>query len=165
MNFEPVLSRQPVRQPWTHERAIALGHAIDCSTKSSYTSGTNSYLIFCHLHHRTIDPTLKTLSFFTVFMCHHINPKSVDNYLSGVCNNLESYFPNIRSAQNSPLVSCTLAGCKRLYGCPCRRKCALTREDLSIVYNKLIHSSTHDDHLFLSQLLCSFNRLLRLLVT
>jgi hypothetical protein len=34
MNFEPVLSRQPIQQPWTHERlvherAIALGHAID----------------------------------------------------------------------------------------------------------------------------------------
>jgi hypothetical protein len=131
MNFELALSRQPVWPPWTHEhlvreRAIALGHAIDHSTKLSYNSGTNSYLTFCHLHHRPIDPTPETLSFFTVFMCHHINPKSVDNYLSGVCNNLEGYFPHICASRNSALISCTLAGCKRLYSHPTRRKRALT---------------------------------------
>ena len=91
MNYEPTASRQPTWQPWMHERlvhehAIALGHAIDHFTKSSYNSATNSYLTFCHLHHRAVDPTPETLSFFTVFMCHHINPKSVDNYLSGICN-------------------------------------------------------------------------------
>jgi hypothetical protein len=167
MNFEPSLSRQPDRQPWTHarlvrERAIALGHAIDSSTKASYNSGTNSYLTFCHLHQRPIEPTPETLSFFTVFMCHHINPKSVDNYLSGVCNNLEGYFPNVRSARNSLLVSRTLAGCKRLYGRPTHRKRALTREDLLVVYNNLVSSPSHDDRLFLSQLLSGFDALLRL---
>jgi hypothetical protein len=167
MNFEPVLSRQPARQPWTHERlvrerAIALGHAIDRSTKSSYNSGTNSYLTFCHLHHRAIDPTPETLSFFTVFMCHHINPKSVDNYLSGVCNNLEGYFPNVRAARNSALVSRTLLGCKRLYGRPSHRKRALTRDDLLIVHDDLNLSESHDDLLFLTQLLSGFNALLRL---
>jgi len=167
MNFEPALSRQPVRPPWTHERlvrerAIALGHAIDRSTKSSYNSGTNSYLTFCHLHHRPIDPTPETLSFFTVFMCHHINPKSVDNYLSGVCNNLEGYFPHVRASRNSALVSRTLAGCKRLYGRPTRRKRALTRDDLLIVHNDLAHSQSHDDLLFLTLLLLGFNALLRL---
>jgi hypothetical protein len=167
MNFEPSLSRQPPRQPWTHERlvrerAIALGHAIDRSTKSTYDSATNSYLTFCHLHQRPIDPTPETLSFFTVFMSHHINPKSVDNYLSGICNNLEGFFPNIRSARNSPLVSRTLAGCKRLFGRPARRKRALTREDLFVVYNNLTASPSHDDRLFLSQLLTGFHALLRL---
>jgi hypothetical protein len=167
MNFEPILSRQPIRQPWTnerliHERAIALGHAIDRSTKSSYNSGTNSYLTFCHLHHRPIDPTPETLSFFTVFMSHHINPKSVDNYLSGVCNNLEGFFPEIRTARNSPLVSRTLAGCKRLHGRPSRRKRALTRNDLLSVHNDLTHSPSHDDKLFLTQLLSGFSGLLRL---
>lgn len=167
MNYEPTASRQPTRQPWTHERlvrerAIALGHAIDRSTKSSYNSGTNSYLAFCHLHHRPLHPTPETLSFFTVFMCHHINPKSVDNYLSGICNNLESFFPDVRAARNSPLVSRTLAGCKRLYGRPSRRKCALTREDLLIAYNDIHRSQSHDHQLFLTQLLSGFNALLRL---
>jgi hypothetical protein len=167
MNFEPVLSRQPTRQPWAHERlvrerAIALGHAIDRSTKSSYNSGTNSYLTFCYLHHRPIDPTPETLSFFTVFMSHHINPKSVDNYLSGICNNLEGYFPGVRAARNSSLVARTLAGCKHLYGRPSRRKRALTRDDLLVVHHSLVDSGSHDDLLFLTQLLSGFNALLRL---
>jgi hypothetical protein len=95
-------------------------------------------------------------------MCHHINPKSVDNYLSGICNNLEGYFPNVRAARNSALVSRTLTGCKRLYGRPSRRKQALTRDDLVTVYNNLSQSESHDDFLFLSQLLSGFNALLRL---
>ena len=95
-------------------------------------------------------------------MCHHINPKSVDNYLSGICNNLEGYFPNVRAAQNSALVSRTLAGCKRLYGRPSHCKCALTTADLLTVYNDLAHSTAHDDLLFLTQLLSGFNALLRL---
>src|ERR1700690_52804 len=120
MNFEPVLFRQPHRLPWTHERlvhehAIALGHAIDRSTKASYNSGTNSYLTFCHLHQWPGDPTPESLSFFTVYMCHYINPKSVDNYLLGICNNFESYFHNVCAACNSTLVSQTLTGCKWLY--------------------------------------------------
>jgi hypothetical protein len=113
MNFEPTVTRQPPSKPWWHERlvrerAIALGHAINRSTKASYNSATNSYLTFCHLHCRPIDPTPETLSFFTVFMSHHINPKSVDNYLSGICNNLEGFFPDIRKYRASPLVSKTL---------------------------------------------------------
>jgi hypothetical protein len=109
-----------------------------------------------------VDPTPETLSFFTVFMSHHINPKSVDNYLSGICNNLEGYFPNIRSARNSPLVSRTLVGCKRLYGRPTLRKRALTREDLLLIHDHLSSSQSHDDRLFLAQLLSGFNALLRL---
>ena len=167
MNYEPTPSRQPTRQPWTHERlvrerTIVLGHAIDRSTKSSYNSGTNSYLAFCHLHHRPVEPTPETLSFFTVFMSHHINPKSVDNYLSGICNNLESFFPNVRAARNSTLVSQTPAGCKRLYGHPSHCKCALTREDLLVVYDDLSHSQFYDHQLFLTLLLSGFNALLRL---
>jgi hypothetical protein len=167
MNLEPILTRQPTRQPWSHarlvyERAIALGHTIDRSTKSSYDSGTNSYLTFCHIHQRPVDPTPESLSFFTVFMCHHINPKSVDNYLSGICNNLETFFPNVRAARNSALVSRTLAGCKRLYGRPSLRKHALTRENLLSVYNYFSKSTSHDDKLFLTQLFSGFDALLRL---
>jgi hypothetical protein len=167
INFEPTVSWQPPHQPWTHEclvreRAITLGHAIDCSTKSTYNSATNSYLTFCHLHQRPIDPTPETLSFFTVFMCHHINPKSIDNYLSGICNNLEGYFPNIQSTHNSPLVSQTLASCNCLFGHPTHRKRVLTTDDLLIVYNNIITSPSHDNRLFLSQLLSSFHDLLHL---
>jgi hypothetical protein len=157
-NFNSTLFWQPTWQPCTHEClvckcTIALGHTIEHTTKSSYNSGTNSYLTFCKVHHRPIAPVLKNLNIFTIFMCHHINPKSVDNYLSGVCNNLKGYFPNAHATQNSALVSCTLAGCKWLYDCPAHRKCALTREDLLTVSNDLAHSTSHDDLLFLTQLL------------
>ena len=77
MIFEPVLSRQPVRQPWTHERlvrerAIALGHAIDRSTKSSYNSGTNSYLTFCHPSGNT-ESSIVTSAWYIVAHSSHCN--------------------------------------------------------------------------------------------
>ena len=93
-------------------------------------------------------------------MCHHINPKSVDNYLSGVCSNLEGYFPHVCASHNSALVSRTLAGCKQLYGCPAHCKRVLTQDDLLTVFNNLSNSHSHDDLLFLTQLLSGFNALL-----
>jgi hypothetical protein len=61
-------SRQPAWLPWSterlvHERAIALGMVLDKSTLSNYTSALNSYITFCHLHNRPIEPTRDTLSF------------------------------------------------------------------------------------------------------
>ena len=167
MNSPASKSRQPVRLPWTldrlvRERAIALSSAIDRSTRMTYNSAMNSYITFCNLHQRPLDPTPETLSFFTVFMSHHIHPNSVDSYLSGICNNLEGFFPDVRHNRNSRLVSQTLAGCKRLHGHPQRRKRALTREDLLIVFDDLTASLSHDDHLFLTQLLTGFDGLLRL---
>jgi hypothetical protein len=163
MNFEPILSWQP----WTNKRlihkcAIALGLTIDRSTKLTYNSGTNSYLTFCHLHNRLIDPTPETLSFFTVFISHHINPKLVDNYLSDICNNLEGFFLNICATRNSPLVSHTLASCKWLHSHPPHCKCALTQDDLHMVHNCLANSTSHNDMPFLTQLLTSFAALLSL---
>src|SRR6267143_1363693 len=102
-------SRQPKREAWTHdhllhERAVALGYAIDNSTWKGYGSALNSYFKFTRLHNFPIDPTPDTLSLFTVYMCHHIKPKSVDSYLSGICQQLETYFPDIRKERRSPLV-------------------------------------------------------------
>jgi hypothetical protein len=167
MIYEPIRSRQPIRTPWTlerlvHAQAVTLTHAVSRSTKLSYNSATNSYLAFCHMHHCPIDPTPDTLSFFAVYMCHHINPKSVDNYLSGICNNLEAFFPDVCHARNSPLVSKTLAGCKRLHGRPARRKHALTCDNIACIHARLATSAEHDDHLFLTQLVSGFDALLRL---
>ena len=83
-----VKSRQRQREAWTleqlvHKRAVAMGVAIDTSTTNTYGSTLNSYLEFCCLHKFPIEPTADTLSFFTVYMCHHIRPSSVDSYLSG----------------------------------------------------------------------------------
>ena len=160
-------SRQPVREAWSHdrllrERAIALGHAIDTSTLNSYSSALNSYLSFVRLHDLPVEPTPDTLSFFTVFMSHHIDPKSVSNYLSGICQQLEPYFANVRSARLSPLVDRTMKGCLRLKSSPVKWKRALTFGDLQKVVNDLDGSTLHDDLLFKAMLLTGFFALMRL---
>jgi hypothetical protein len=83
-------SRQPNRLLWTvdhliYEHSILLRMAIDDSTTSAYTLATNSYLTFCKLHGMPIDPTSETLSYYITFQSTHINPKSIESYLSGIC--------------------------------------------------------------------------------
>jgi hypothetical protein len=128
-------SRQPVCLPWTtdhliYERSILLGMAIDTSTASTYTSATNSYLAFCKLHNMPINPTPKTLSYYITFQSSHINPKSVESYLSGICNNLEPFFPEIRMNRASALVKRTLKGALHRHGRPTKRKSPLTTTHL-----------------------------------
>ena len=94
-------------------------------------------------------------------MCHHIVPDSVTSYLSGLCQQLEPYFLNVQPARHSPLVTCTLKGC-RLQGVATKRKRALTFSDLNLVYNDLKDSSSHDDKLFLAMLLTGFFALMRI---
>src|SRR5580704_11500457 len=101
MNSVTSVSRQPVRVAWTRdrlllERTIALGNSLDVSSYSTYTSALNSYISFCKLHNFDITPTEETLSFFVVYMSYHIKPQSVDSYLSGICNQLEPHFPDVR---------------------------------------------------------------------
>ena len=156
-----VRSRQPIREAWTHERlvrerAITLGQAIDNSTWKNYGSALNSYLNFIKMHDYPLDPTPNTLSLFTVYMCHHIKPRSVGTYLSSICHQLEPYFPDVRISCNSALVHRTLQGCKKIHAVPTSCKQALTITDLETVVNALSSSTNFDDHLFLAQLLTGF---------
>ncbi|KAF7973478.1 hypothetical protein HWV62_15084, partial [Athelia sp. TMB] len=160
-------SRQPIRAAWTrerlvYERAIALGSAIDPSTVATYTSALQSYLTFCRSHNFPIDPSPDTLSLYTVFMSHHINPKSVASYLSGIANQLEPFFPDVRTATRSPLVSRTLRGCKKLRAVGVHRKRPLRRHELAALRPTYVASSDHDDLLFISILLTGFFGLMRL---
>ena len=160
-------SRQPPRPAWTlerliHERSILLGMAIDASTQLSYSSALNSFLTFCKLHDFDINPTPETLSLYVTYQSSFINPKSVDSYLSGIANHMETFFPDVRNNRNSALVSRTLKGAKRRHGSPIHRKTPLSLEDLKIVFSDLKLSTDHDDLLFLSQLLIGFHVLLRL---
>jgi hypothetical protein len=162
-----VRSRQPRRETWTHERlvrerAIALGHAIDTSTWKSYGSALNSYLEFIRLHRLAVEPTKDTLSLYTVWMCHHIQPDSVDSYLSGICQQLEPFFPDIRANRRSELVARTLQGCMRLRNTPANRKRALTLDDLAVVLKFYQSSQDLDDNLFVAMLLTGFFGLMRL---
>jgi hypothetical protein len=160
-------ARQPVRDIWSrerlvHERAVALGNVIDKSTLSNYSSALNSYLNFVKLHDLPVDPSPETLSFFTVYMCHHINPRSVNTYLSGISQQLETHFPAVKEARNSTLVRRTLQGCMRMRGTATLRKRALTVDDLQLVVDHYKTSSSHDDLLFVAMLLTGFFGLLRL---
>jgi hypothetical protein len=160
-------ARQPVREVWSrerlvHERAIALGNALDRSTLSNYSSALNSYLNFVKLHDLAVEPTPETLSFFTVYMCHHVNPRSVNTYLSGISQQLEAHFPTVKEARNSTIVRRTLQGCMRMKGTATIRKRALTLDDLQLVINHYHISPTHDDLLFVAMLVTGFFGLLRL---
>ena len=159
--------RQPPQTAWPcdrllRERAIALGLVIDTSTLNTYSSALNSYLTFVRLHSLPVEPTPETLSFFIVFMSHHIEPRSVSSYLSGICQQLELYFPNVRPSRHTPLVDRTMKGCLRLKSSPTKRKRALTLSDLQTVLSALSNSTSHDDLLFQAMLLTGFFGLMRL---
>jgi hypothetical protein len=161
-------ARQCDHSPWTHERlekerAIAIGALIDTSSAASYSSALNSYITFCRIHKFPIEPTLDTFSFYIVFMCHHIKPKSVDSYLSGICNQLEPFFPKVHEIRQHHLVTKTLQGCKKLCGCATSHKQPLTHLELgSLAPHYTVPGTNHNDLLFFSILLTGFHRLLRL---
>jgi hypothetical protein len=144
------------------ELTINLGMAIDHTTHDSYSSALNSYLTFCRLHNIDIEPTQRTLALYITFQSTYINPKSVDSYLSGIANQLESHFPNVRSARKSTLVSHALQGAKWHFGVPTTRKLPLTRENLLTVCNVYRNTPSHDDILFVTQLLTGTECLMRL---
>lgn len=156
-----------MRQAWSHEkllheRAIALGLSIDPSSAATYNSHFQSYLSFCCLHSLPIDPTPDTLSFYTVFMCHHIKPNSVGSYLSGITSVLEPHFEHARRNRNHILVTRTLAGMKKLRGSGVQRKRALSSDDLAKLSHAYASSSSHDDLLFVAIAFTGFYALLRL---
>ncbi|KAF9035389.1 hypothetical protein BDZ89DRAFT_1090939 [Hymenopellis radicata] len=159
--------RQPRREPWSrerllHERAIALGLAIDISTSATYDSHLNSYLNFCTLHHFPVEPTPDTLSFYVVYMCANIKPRSVASYLTGICNKLEPYFPNVTASRKSILVARSLSGCMKRYGSPILRKLPLARQQILSTINDLPPNASHDSLLFAAMLMTGFMALLRL---
>ena len=160
-------SRQPVREAWTLERlnaelTINLGMAIVRSTHGNYTSATNSYITFCRLHGFDIEPTPRTLALYVTFQSAHINPKSVDTYLSGIANQLEKHFPEVRASCKSILVAHALQGAKRRFGVPTHRKLPLTKANLLHVLATYGPMPKHDDLLFLTQLFTGTNCLMRL---
>jgi hypothetical protein len=141
---------------------VALGFAIESTTASAYDSHLNSYLNFCRLHQRPIEPTEDTLSFFVVWLSHHIEPRSVDSYLSGIVNRLQPHFPTVASARKSLLVSRTLKGCKRCLSRPVNRKLPLSLDDLNTVVDTFRDTTVYDDVLFTALIVTGFKTLQRL---
>ncbi|KAJ7358069.1 hypothetical protein DFH08DRAFT_911668 [Mycena albidolilacea] len=97
------------------------------------------------------------MSFFVTYMCHFIKPDSVKSYLSGICNQLEDVFPNVRKVRTSALVRRTLKGSKHLFGKGVKRKRPLSTSDLRTVVRP-----SHDDMLFLGMMFTGFDGLMRL---
>jgi hypothetical protein len=164
---KPPSSRRPLRETWTHDRllhkrAVAIACAIEPSSVSSYSSAVNSYFDFCSSHSLPIDPTPDTLSFYTVYMAHYIKPRSVATYLSGVCNQLEPFFPDIRSCRHHWLVTKTLAGCQKMFPSATSRKRPITRPELINISHTYTSSTSYNDNLFLAILLTGFHGVMRL---
>ncbi|KIJ50206.1 hypothetical protein M422DRAFT_159981 [Sphaerobolus stellatus SS14] len=148
--LQPLSARQPKQEAWPIERllrehAVALGHALESSTISAYDSHLQSYLSFCENHNFPIQPTIDTLSFYIIYMCHHVKPSTAGNYLSGICHLLKPYYPD------------KLCGLQ-----PTNHKCALTHEDLCSIISSLTMNPSYDDRLFIAMLLTGFFGLLRL---
>ena len=168
MNLNVTTGRQPSRLPWPmdrllRERAIALGNTIEPATLRTYNSALTSYLTFIHAHNLPTSLTEDTLSFYVVYMSHHISPRSVTTYLSGIVQQLEPFYPLIREIRNSKLVQRTLQGCLKTCAQPTCRKRALTVSDLTTVLTHFSNIPTsHNNLLFLSMLLTGFFSLMRL---
>ena len=162
-----IWSKQPICSAWTQEWldfkcAIALGQAVDTSTWSCYSSSLNAYLDFVKKHNFPVEPNPDTLSYFTVFMSYYIKPSSVNSYLSGICQQLEHFFPDVHKHQKSLLVHHTLNGCKQLHISSTKWKQVLMCNDLHLVMSHYRCSTLHDDLLFIAQLLTGFFALLQL---
>ena len=145
-----------------NERSISLGYSLDASSFGSYTSALNSYITFCNLHALPIDPSPDTLSFYIVFLSTHIKPDSVNSYLSGICRQLEAFYPEVRRNRKSLLVSRTMTGCMRRFGSPVKRKAPLSHANLLFVLDSIVSNPSHDDLLFAALMLTGFHGLLRL---
>ncbi|KAG2056111.1 hypothetical protein BDR06DRAFT_838431, partial [Suillus hirtellus] len=114
------------------------------------------------LHHLPIDPTVNTLSFYVVWLSHHIEPRSVDSYLSGIASRLEETYPDVRKARRSSIVARTLHGCKRRMSSPVQRNLPLSVDDLESVRNTFGPTPGFDDSLFMALLFTGFITLQRL---
>ena len=168
MNLEmPLLVRQRTCEHWStgmlqEQWHLVLSTALERSTMLTYTSAITSYISFCHLHKLSTEPTIQKLCFYIVHTSHHIKPSLVKSYLSGICTELEPFYPDIHSIRSSPLVTHTLAGCAKLLGSPVNRKRALTKGDLQTIICASPHRPQHDDLLFLAIILMGWHCLMRL---
>lgn len=164
---ENLQGRQPHRRPFPMPKLRQLlgevhQNAWDVSTKKGYRSHLFSYLLFIELHQLRIEPTEDTLALYIVYMSNHIKPSSVEVYLTGISHYLASYFPSIRTIRTSDFIKNTLRGCMKLYNTPTHRMRPLSIDEIEQAVTFYSTNPSHDDLLFISQLLIGFFALLRL---
>ena len=93
-------------------------------------------------------------------MAHHIKLSLVDSYLSGICNELESFHPNVWKNWCYQLVTKTLQGCKKFCAVPTTWKHPLSQAELADLQPQYMSSCSHDDLLFFIILLVGFHALM-----
>ena len=118
--------------------------------------------MFFKIHHLSIDPTPGTLSIYITYQSHFISLSSVDSYLSGICNQLEPFYPDVWKHQGSVLVKQTLKGMWHSQNIVVEQKGPLTVHDLTYAHDQLVAMSHLDDLLFNAQLNSGFCGLLQL---
>ena len=165
--WEHSSNRQPMQDTWLMElfrecHAWVLGGSLECSTSKAYASAFLSYTSFCEQHLFPIQPSADTLSFYIIYMSHHIQLLSVKSYLSGICAELEGFWPDIHEIHSSQLVTKMLAGCIKLLGQPTHWKCALSEQDLHMIQHHFPPSPSHNDLLFLAIVFTGWHCLLQL---
>ena len=106
-------SRHPIQMTWPCEQllckcAIAIACAVEPGSTASCSSAVKSYFNFCSTHSFPVDPTPDILIFYAVYTAHYIKPNSVSLYLSGICNQLEPFFPEVQTSRHHWLVKKTL---------------------------------------------------------
>ena len=93
-------------------------------------------------------------------MAHHIQPHSIDNYLSGIVSQLEPHYPSVRAARNADLVHRTMHGSLWHFSQPVRSHQPLSRVDLDLALSLFSCPFAYDDLCWLAMLLCTFFGLL-----
>jgi hypothetical protein len=159
------MARHPTQAPWScecleYEQSIALGTVLEPASHASYSSALQSYMDFCTHHNFPFNPTPDTLSLYVVYMCHHLKPKSILSYLSGICNCPQPIYPDVRNNCKHKLVVNMLCRSTRLHAVATSHKHTITRKELNIACHQLKPCHTHDQKLFLAILLTSFHGLM-----
>ena len=143
-------------------RSYYIASSLAPSTCLAYTSALQSYHSFCHLHNFPLDPTVNILGFFLTFCSLNLRPQTLSSYLSGICSQLEIFYPQICELCRLLIVCRTLAGIHCVHGTATKRKRPLLPTNLDLLLNAYSSSPHHDNLLFLTQVLVGFNQLLRL---
>ena len=92
----------------------------------------------------------------------HIKPSSVKSYLSGICNQLETFYPSVRNTRHSNIVTCTLTGCTKLRASPTLCKRAISHDEIITIFSRPSPTTDHDTSLFLAIACVSFFGLVRI---
>ena len=112
---------KPPDTPWSHDSLVAwcsyyVVSSLAPASQLAYTSALKSYHEFCHLHQLSPEPAVDSLSFFLTYRSLQLRPQTLSSYLSGICNQLEVFYPQVRELRRAPIVRHTLAGIHRVHG-------------------------------------------------